>query len=366
MAKSNITGIDVSKWQKGFKLKNAINEGFTYIILRAGSADKGEPYKDPLFDTFYIQAKSLSFENIGAYFYGRAFSVNDAIKEANVFMSYISNTSIRKVYYDVEGKMLNQDKNTLTTIIKAFCDTLNAAGYICGIYSSEYYFNNGMNDKELAKYPHWIAKYSKNEPKLTSKNACEMWQYGGSTNLFRDPKIAGTVIDQNFIYIPWDIKVKTSEKEVKPVAPKDITYDTIHKLALEVLAGKHGSGEVRKQKLGSLYDSVQAEVNAIVEQRAAQTVEKTTEQLASEVLAGLWGNGAVRKMKLGKRYNEVQLAVAKMIEERNKTSFNYTVVKGDTLIKIAKKYNITVEQIMTLNDLENPNKIWVGQMLKLS
>ena len=32
-------GIDVSRWQKGFDLKKAWNEGFTYVIVKAGGAE---------------------------------------------------------------------------------------------------------------------------------------------------------------------------------------------------------------------------------------------------------------------------------------------------------------------------------------
>lgn len=38
----------------------------------------------------------------------------------------------------------------------------------------------------------------------------------------------------------------------------------IHTLALEVISGKHGNGEVRKKKLGSSYHAVQKEVNRIL------------------------------------------------------------------------------------------------------
>lgn len=39
----------------------------------------------------------------------------------------------------------------------------------------------------------------------------------------------------------------------------------------------------------------------------------------------------------------------------------YVVQKGDTLNKIAKKFSTTVDQIVYLNKLSNPNKIYVGQ-----
>lgn len=44
---------------------------------------------------------------------------------------------------------------------------------------------------------------------------------------------------------------------------------------------------------------------------------------------------------------------------------SYTVKSGDTLSAIASRYNTTVNQIVSLNQLSNPNLIYVGQVLKL-
>lgn len=44
---------------------------------------------------------------------------------------------------------------------------------------------------------------------------------------------------------------------------------------------------------------------------------------------------------------------------------SYTVKSGDTLSGIASQYNTTVNQIVSLNQLSNPNLIYVGQVLKL-
>ena len=47
------------------------------------------------------------------------------------------------------------------------------------------------------------------------------------------------------------------------------------------------------------------------------------------------------------------------------SSASYTVKSGDTLSGIASPYNTTVNQIVSLNQLSNPNLIYVGQVLKL-
>ncbi|MEC2105492.1 LysM peptidoglycan-binding domain-containing protein, partial [Bacillus licheniformis] len=49
-----------------------------------------------------------------------------------------------------------------------------------------------------------------------------------------------------------------------------------------------------------------------------------------------------------------------------KTETVYTVKKGDALSVIAKKYNTTVKALQSLNNIKDPNKIYVGQKLKIS
>ena len=44
---------------------------------------------------------------------------------------------------------------------------------------------------------------------------------------------------------------------------------------------------------------------------------------------------------------------------------SYTVKKGDDVYAIARRFGVTPAAIITANDLANPNKIKVGQTLKV-
>ena len=332
------SGIDISRWQKGFNLQNAINEGFNIVILKAGGADAGR-YKDGSFDTFYAQAKSLNMPT-GAYYFGQAFSVADAQAEANHFISLLQGKDIKNVYYDVEAKMLNQGYSHLTDIILAFVNTMTSAGYNCGVYTSESHFNNKFNDSAL-NCPHWVARYSKTAPKLKSGKTVDIWQYGGSVNYIRSAKIAGTTVDQDYFY--------TEFKNEQIIGVK----------------GVYGNGEDRKLNLGARYKEVQAEVDRILKERQKEqsTKAKTIDQLAIEVLAGVYGNGITRRLKLGSLYSQVQKRVDELVAERKTKDKTYVVVKGDTLTKIAKKFNTTVDKLVSANNIKNKNLINIGQEL---
>ena len=89
---------------------------------------------------------------------------------------------------------------------------------------------------------------------------------------------------------------------------------------------------------------------------------KSNEEIAREVIAGKWGNGYERKNRLknaGYVYADIQALVNQMV----KAGTTYTVQKGDTLSAIAQKHNTTVADIVAKNNIKNPNKIYVGQVL---
>ena len=304
-------GIDVSRYQKGFDLNSAIAQGFAYCIAKCGGADAGY-YKDSQFDNFYQQAVKDGMK-IGAYYFGCAFSVEDAVTEASNCLNYLQGKNIKHIYYDVEGKMLNQGYTHLTDIIKAFCQTMVNEGYICGVYTSESQFNSRFDDKQLSAFPHWVAKYSKNAPALKSGNAIEAWQYGGSTNYIRDAKINGTIVDQDVFFIPW----------TDTPIPKD-----------SVCVPLQG--------------------------------RKSVDQVAVEVLAGMWGNGIIRQAKLiadGYDVATVQARVNEIIEQRKQTKKTHVVIKDETLSSIAKRYNTTVDALVKANNIPNKNRIYIGQEL---
>ena len=47
------------------------------------------------------------------------------------------------------------------------------------------------------------------------------------------------------------------------------------------------------------------------------------------------------------------------------TGRTYTVVKGDTLTKIAKRFGTTVKRLCELNNISDPNFIRIGQVLRI-
>ena len=98
----------------------------------------------------------------------------------------------------------------------------------------------------------------------------------------------------------------------KPVEVKK----TVDELAKEVINGRWGNGQERKDRLtaaGYDYRTVQNKVNEMLKPKPAK---KTNEELAREVIQGKWGNGSTRRQKLtaaGYNYSEVQAIVNKLM-----------------------------------------------------
>ena len=94
----------------------------------------------------------------------------------------------------------------------------------------------------------------------------------------------------------------------------------ITEIAIEIIQGKWGNGEVRKNRLekaGYNYREVQDEVNRILYGgKNNNSNKKSNTQIALEVLEGKWGNGEERKRKLeseGYNFREIQDEVNRLL-----------------------------------------------------
>ena len=100
-------------------------------------------------------------------------------------------------------------------------------------------------------------------------------------------------------------------------------------------------------------------------------IKKSVEELAREVIAGKWGNGEDRKNRLtnaGYNFSEIQSKVNQLLKGNTspvQEKVYYTVKAGDNLTKIAKKYGTTVDNLVRLNNIKNKNLIYVNQKLRI-
>ena len=100
------------------------------------------------------------------------------------------------------------------------------------------------------------------------------------------------------------------------------------------------------------------------------SVCNTKQEIAEECKLYNKGGGVVLAGLVRRREEEYQLFMSDIenespTQEVNTNADTYTVKSGDTLSGIASKYNTTIENLVAINGISNPNLISVGQVLKL-
>lgn len=142
---------------------------------------------------------------------------------------------------------------------------------------------------------------------------------GSSDHVGIVEKVSGgkiTIIEGNYKNAVTRRTLTVNDKYIRGYGvPKyDSEKKTVNEVAKEVLDGKWGNGEDRKNKLtaaGYDYSAVQAEVNRLL------TGKKSVTEIAKEVIAGKWGVGQKRKKRLmaaGYNYTEVQKEVNRLLK----------------------------------------------------
>lgn len=145
---------------------------------------------------------------------------------------------------------------------------------------------------------------------------------------------------------------------------------SIEEIARDVIKGVYGNGDARKNSITAMgydYAKVQAKVNEILKGNTSKPA-KSVAEVAKDVIAGKYGNGTERRNKLASEgYNpdEVQAEVNRQLKGSGTSVQYYKVQPNDNLTKIAKKYGTTVNTLVKLNGISNPNLIYVGQKLRV-
>ena len=311
---SKVFGVDISYWQRGISIKKLKQSGVKFALIRAMYGNS----KDLCFEDFYSLLKEEQIP-VGCYLYGLAKNVAQAREEAQALINYCLKGKQFEypIYYDVEDKiLLNLGINETTEIVKAFCETLENAGYFVGVYMNESTYNREVNSSELSRlYSQWRAKWTREENRPLN---VDMWQFGGETNLINSTVIAGYVCDQDYSYIDF-------EKIIK----------------------EKGLNGFSNQLFGS--------------------PRKNNDELVNEVIDGKWGNGIDRKISLtnaGYDYDKIQKMVNDKLKDNNEIVY-YKIKYGDTLSGIALNFNTTVNKLVSWNNIKNPNLIYAGKVIRV-
>ena len=257
-----LKGIDISHWQEGIDL-GAIDVDFVII-----KATEGNGYTDEMCDTFYQKAKSLG-KKLGVYHFARPDLGNSPEEEADWFIKETLG------YHKEAMLVLDWESGDLTNVAwaKAWLDRVySKTGVKPVIYMSSSVMH-GADWSSVVKsdYGLWVANYGTNngtaQESVFDRYPLKYWSFYALWQYTSKGRLNGYNGNLDLNYFSgdssaWDKYAGGSPSSSKPSNP--VETKSTDDLAREVIAGKYGNGEDRKNALGSRYDEVQARVNEIL------------------------------------------------------------------------------------------------------
>ena len=198
---TGIMGIDVSKWNGNIDWNQVKASGVNYVIIRCGyrGSSQGALIEDPKYKA-NIEGATKAGLKVGVYFFSQAIDEVEAVQEASMVLSLVKNYKISyPIFLDVEasgGRADNISKETRTAVCKAFCQTIQNAGYTPGVYANRVWLNSKIDTSQLGNCKIWLAQYAA-QPTYTGRY--EIWQYKDSGSV---PGISGHV-DLNLSYLGY-------------------------------------------------------------------------------------------------------------------------------------------------------------------
>ena len=295
-------GIDISKHNGDINLEPYRGQ---FVIIRAGY---GNFTKDEKFARNVIECKRLGIP-FGVYLYSYALNAEEAKAEAHALLKAlepIKNEIKVGVWFDMEDADGYKKKHGFKFThenISAICYAFAKTIEDAGYYSGIYTSSSWLQyiKPECDRFDKWVASWGTNDGTLQNDTS----KFGTIHQYTSKP------IDKNIMYADIS-RYDVSKKNTSTKNPLDAF--TNGELADKVIAGEFGAGDARKNALGARYEAVQAIVNK----------------------------------KLG-----------------IKNPVYYTVKSGDTLSKIASRFGTTYQKIAQMNGIGNPNRIHVGQRLRV-
>ena len=369
-------GIDVSSWQGNINFTDVKNSGIDIVYIKSS---EGTNYIDPYFERNYQNAKANGLK-VGFYHYVTARSTEEARNQANFFAKVISGKEPDcKLAMDFES-FGNLSVNEINEISKVFLETLeNTTNKEVLIYSNSYSARTIFSES-LNIYPLWVANYGVSKPGGNDKWSTWVgWQY---TSTGRVNGISGNVDRDQFtndVFLSDNSKIP--EIEI-PNNTETITYIVKPGDTLSKIARNYGT---TVNSIVSLNPSID-NPNLIYpgEEFIIRTNQTENTSNSNEVYTVVKGDTL---SEIAAKYNTtVSILVAtnnisnpnliypgqKIIITKTNSLGNecgkilYTIKRGDTLSEIALRYDTTVDEIASLNNIKNPNLIYAGETIRIS
>nr|WP_288712911.1 LysM peptidoglycan-binding domain-containing protein [uncultured Intestinibacter sp.] len=328
-------GIDVSNWSGYINWREVRDAGIEVAIIQAS---EGTFYRDPYLHEFYNGAKENGIK-VGFYHFFNPGSSPTPSEQARYFVDTIRGLdSDLKLVLDLEQTGGLDNYEVTRQAIEFLEEVRNYSGLDVAVYTytnfAQYNLYEGLG---LSEYPLWIAQLSEGGPSPNPiwGNKYVAWQYSdtGRVRGINASTDLDLIYDGMFLDDREDIPKDQKQPQRIP-----------------------GTRQEPSTQSGVIYYTVQeGDTLTSIAQKYDTTVHEIT-VTNSIVNPNLIYVGEVLKIYPGNR---------SIIKRKKVFTTTYIVQSGDTLTSIAIKFDTTVQAIAELNDLQNPNLIYVGEILKI-
>jgi len=366
-------GIDVSEWQGNIDFEAVREAGIEAVYIRSS---EGSGYVDHYFESNYQKARDAGLR-IGFYHYVTARTVEEGSQQASFFASVISSKEVDlRLAMDFEsfGNLTTQEVNEIS---EAFLTTLEEiTGKEVVIYSDASNARDVFSRQLAESYPIWVADYFVEEPFDNGK--WETWVGFQYTDRGNVSGIDGSVDRDEFTEgIFLNERTTLPESENKPITERTIEYtvqrgDTLTKIAIQFDTTVERLVEENNISNPNLIFPGQV-LRITNAPNPTRTIEYTVQR--GDTLTKIARNYGTTVEALVEANNILNpnlifpgeiLRIETGTYDRFDTLHTiYRVRYGDTLTKIAREYNTTVADIAELNDIQNVNRIFVGEVLRI-
>ena len=320
-------GIDVSDWQGYIDYSQVKNSGIDVVYIKAS---QGNSIKDPYFEINYENAKANNLK-VGFYHFLTATTVEEAEQQATFFTSVISGKQVDcKLAMDYE-QFDGIDTQLINQIAMAFMQKVEELTKKQVIIYSDLYNSESTFNSELASQGElWLAYYGDYK---NLENVNSSWSTFIGVQYTDQGNVAGIngKVDRDLfteeIFLDDSSEIPNTENSNGNYNTEKIYYTVKRGDTLSAIASQYGTTVQEIAQINRIQN-----VNLIY---PGQVLRITTNS----------SNHGSETNSTGKTY--------------------YTIKRGDTLWGISRRYGVSIQNIVSWNNIQNPNLIYPGQRLIL-
>ena len=380
---ADYNGIDISNWQGSINFSDVRNSGIQIVYIEA---TEGNYYTDPYLQEFYDGAKANGLL-VGFYhFFSPSVS---AVTQAQYFTNAISGlTSECRLVLDLEeAGGLGADE--ISSIAVEFLNEVESiSGLGAAVYTYASFANNNITTGYgLENYPLWIAEYGSSAPESNPiwGSSYAGWQYsdtgrisGINTNVDLDIFNDGILLSSSST-VPGSRKTESTQSGVKYYTVQ--AGDTLSSIAAKfgtTVANLVAINNISNPNLIYVGEVLRIYRNTTITSRSTSFsrtyVVQSGDTLSS--IAARFGTTVANLVAINNISNPNLIYVGEVLKlptdtgissgaSSNQYDSSYVVQAGDTLSGIALRFNTTVNYLARINGITNPSLIYPGEVLKI-